>query len=69
LSGAVVDGFAREWGHKLGGLAHLTRLLIRVGEADDLLFFVWFAKEAMLIGKPWDPSPSVRAALRGIGLS
>src|SRR5262249_7441593 len=41
----VVDGFAFEWRHKHGRLAHLARLLIRVGEADDLFFFVWFAKE------------------------
>src|SRR5215510_4261482 len=42
---SVVDGFAWEWRHKCGGLAQLARLLIGVGEADDLLFLVWFAKE------------------------
>src|SRR5712671_1175790 len=41
----VVDGFALEWRHKCRGLAHLARLLIRISEADDLHFVVWFAKE------------------------
>src|SRR5436190_16252258 len=36
----VVDGFAMEWRHKFGGPAHLARLLICIGKADDCLFLV-----------------------------
>src|SRR5437016_5832606 len=42
---SVVDGFARERRHERGWFAHLARLLIRIGEADDLPFFIWLAEE------------------------
>src|SRR4051794_31443187 len=41
----VGNGFAAEWRHKLRGLAQFGRLLVRICEADDLLFLVWFAEE------------------------